>query len=110
VDLTPAQVKRLRRRDAAEARTRLAAAERALASLRLSLGAWGDSMRATAELRHGADAANEVLWADPGYSRALNAFGEAESAIAKVAAVKHEFHLAEGAARLHEAPPPAGLT
>jgi hypothetical protein len=96
MNLTPDQIKDMRRRDAIEVRARLSEAEHAVASLQLGIGVWADSVRATAELRYGADAADAVLWADPGYSRALNAVREAELALVRVTAVKHEFHLEEG--------------
>jgi len=104
MSLTPDQVKRLRRRDAAAVRTQLDAAERAVNGLRFGVGAWADSMRASVELRHKPDTADEVLWAAPDYSRALNAFSAIERAITELASVKQEFLLAEGAARRHEAP------
>jgi hypothetical protein len=35
-------------------------------------GVWADDVRQEAERRHGADAADEILWADPEYSSALD--------------------------------------
>jgi hypothetical protein len=95
MSLTPDQVKGMRRRDAVEVRIRLSAAEHAVASLQLGIGVWADSVRANAELRYGADAADAVLWAAPDYSRALEAVKEIQLAVNKVAEAKEEFTMAE---------------
>ena len=63
---------RLRQNDAAALQRRLAEARQAVEGLSLAWGVWADDVRQQAEYRHGADAADETLWADPDYSRALD--------------------------------------
>jgi hypothetical protein len=95
MSLTPDQITDMRKRDAVEVRTRLSAAEHAVASLQMGIGVWADSVRASAELRYGPDAADAVLWAAPDYSRALDAVKEIQLAVNKLAEAKEEFTMAE---------------
>lgn len=85
----------LREREAAAARERLDTAAVMLAGVRRVLALWSDSVRADAEQRHGADAPDEVMWADPAYSAALDAIGEAAKAAERLAAAAEAFRKAE---------------
>jgi hypothetical protein len=67
---TPART--LREQDADTLRRSLAEARTAAANLHTAWGVWADDVRQDAERRHGPDAADETLWADPEYSLALD--------------------------------------
>ena len=62
----------LRERDAETVRRSLAYAWQAVETLHTAWGLWADDVRQDAERRHGPDATNETLWADPEYSLALD--------------------------------------
>ena len=66
--------KPLRQRDAIALGRRLAEAQRAIEDLNLAWGVWADDVRQDAERRLGTDA-DETLWADQDYSRALDGGG-----------------------------------
>jgi hypothetical protein len=67
---TPARP--LREQDAATLRRSLAEARTAVENLHTAWGVWADDVRQDTERRHGPDAADETLWADPEYSLALD--------------------------------------
>jgi hypothetical protein len=67
---TPART--LRERDADTLRRSLAEARTAVENLHAAWGVWADDVRQDTERRHGPDAADETLWADPEYHLALD--------------------------------------
>jgi hypothetical protein len=67
---TPART--LREQDADTLRRSLAEARTAVENLHTAWDVWADDVRQEAERRHGPDAADETLWADPDYSLALD--------------------------------------
>jgi hypothetical protein len=75
---TPARP--LRERDADTLRRSLAEARAAVENLHTAWGVWADDVRQDAERRHGPDAADETLWADPDYSLALEGWVPASAA------------------------------
>ena len=80
----------LRQQDADALRRQLARTGQAIDDLRLAWGVWADDVRQEAEHRHGLDATDQTLWADPEYSAALNVGGpalEAAEAIQRAAAL-----------------------
>jgi hypothetical protein len=95
MSLTPDRIHAMRSRDAADARDQLFKAEGLLLDLERAIGVWADSVRATAELRHGADAPNEVLWADPDYSAALDAVSEIAEAKSRLQKTARSMNRAE---------------
>jgi hypothetical protein len=67
---TPART--LRERDAGTLRRSLDEARTAVENLHTAWGVWADDVRQDAERRHGPDASEQTLWADPEYSLALD--------------------------------------
>jgi hypothetical protein len=67
---TPART--LRERDAGTLRRSLDEARTAVENLHTAWGVWADDVRQDAERRHGPDAPEQTLWADPEYSLALD--------------------------------------
>jgi hypothetical protein len=96
MSLNPDQVKALRGRDAAKVGTELQAAKDAVAALEQAVLLWSDSVRAAAEEIHGADAADELLWAVPEYSASLDAIREVQAAKDRLADATTKFDNAEG--------------
>jgi hypothetical protein len=62
----------LREQDADTLRRSLAKARTAVENLHTAWGVWADDVRQDTERRHGPDASEETLWADPEYSLALD--------------------------------------
>lgn len=93
--LTPEQIKAMRDGDTAQAHATLLKAQVMILDLERAIGVWCDSVRATAELRHELNTADEILWADEDYSAALNAVAEVAAAKEKLAATSKAFSDAE---------------
>lgn len=78
--MTPDKIKAMRERDAKDASSKLTQATAMVRELERAIGVWADSVRATAELRHEAGAADAVLWADTDYKAALDAMSAVAAA------------------------------
>jgi hypothetical protein len=96
----------LRERDAGTLRRSLDEARTAVENLHTAWGVWADDVRQDAERRHGPDAADETLWADPEYSLALDGGLPASAAKEAVQQASAWFARAESGPRQAEAAGP----